>query len=596
MKFLFVFALALSLGTQARAQTMQAAMSALNATPFNCEAFRQTVTGAQGYQLLANEYTGDIIVERLLAVSDAQCHRDFMHYYAWDIVNYGDPATPPQISTERLPRQLPCMPAWMRGNRPCPPSPQAVREQQLAEATTLHTRRREQTLRNLRRLTAARHGNATIMASGQNLMCLPQDEAFDFLITAARESREALSCLRPAVGETKIVNHLDEVSPTGTGMNYAIVNKGNNSHDILVPMQFTVRDDSSMDADTMMARVQSCLRDVSPFMRGPRGERLNVVILDDQDLAERPIHQRPNPNLVNIWAPGRRIDRDNYTTDIDCATITHEVLHILGLCDEYRETNPAYPGSCRSLHGGHSIMADHTESLHMATGATFECECSGYCQSIQAGSDQKRRDFFVTPRMRDIMAPRTLGTYCRQPYDIDPTYIDVTPELRFPAAVEVAETGPDGVMRIIERTDLNELIQERTYVCGCVEAEDQQECQTEMTRIRTAIQNPQGAMLRNCPNNNTPIRTRVGASENAVAFDPNRQLISVSIEPTLPSLLYPSHYNRIVGGYCPSVTPQYNECARWAYTDLKDANGQLTNSCPGRPAQCSDPAYFLGAP
>jgi hypothetical protein len=593
VKILIVLSLAISWGIQARAQTIQAAMNSLNATPFNCEAFRQTVKGPDGYKMLSTDQLGDRIIDRLLAVADVQCQRDFLFQYSWDIEQYGAAPPPPEASQTAQLQRPRCLPWVLRLGRPCPaPPPPVDTERAYRSALQLHERSREQTLKNLRRLTTARHGDASLMASGQSLMCLPQDQAFDFLLAAARDNRAALSCLRPAVGEAKIVNFKDEPSPTGTGTNYTIVNTGNGNHEILIPIQFQRAAGATVDANTMMNRARNCMNELTPYMRGPAGQQLNIRILNDQELAARPLSQRPEPNIINVIASGTRTDRDNYESDIDCPTIAHEMLHILGLSDEYRETIAGFPGSCRALPDAISIMRDPTEAVQLATGSTLDCRCDEHCQKLFANSGSLRRNFYFAPRLADMLPGEVIGRYCRSPYEIEPRTLPLPENGVYPKAVEIL-SEKNNVLTLNERRDYVESLEERTFICACPVGANPVACEEVLASIRAAIRNPNSVARQMCPNSNYPRNITQGISgdgETTLSGDSLR----IVRRPTLPSLLHPAHYERIVGGNCPSVTPQYNECARWAYRDLRDANGDLTNECPGRPVQCSDPAYFLG--
>ncbi len=88
-------------------------------------------------------------------------------------------------------------------------------------------------------------------------------------------------------------------------------------------------------------KVQNCLKEASRYMKGPNGEKLKISI------------SKPKPSSINndnsCDNKGQKVHRikiasqthrsyvDTYSSDIGCPAITHEILHLTGLCDEYKE-------------------------------------------------------------------------------------------------------------------------------------------------------------------------------------------------------------------------------------------------------------------
>ena len=87
----------------------------------------------------------------------------------------------------------------------------------------------------------------------------------------------------------------------------------------------------------------------------PRNPKLKFVLTDNTNI---PAHD------ISIMPPDYRSDSASWESDIDCETISHEILHLLGLMDCYHEsdTDPStgesiYP--CRKIGREDSIMNDH---------------------------------------------------------------------------------------------------------------------------------------------------------------------------------------------------------------------------------------------
>ena len=89
-----------------------------------------------------------------------------------------------------------------------------------------------------------------------------------------------------------------------------------------------------------MNKVQSCLQEAGEKLLGPDGEKLQIVVSSppsSKDQSCKPIFR-----TIAIRNTGTRSNHLEYAADIDCAAVTHEVLHLLGLPDEYKERSRGY--------------------------------------------------------------------------------------------------------------------------------------------------------------------------------------------------------------------------------------------------------------
>ena len=84
----------------------------------------------------------------------------------------------------------------------------------------------------------------------------------------------------------------------------------------------------------------------------------------------------PKAHLINVLPEPVRIRQNSatYTPATDCATLLHEVLHLLGLVDEYKEAATEIPDpvtgknrpvdfQCRPLGPPDSIMSSHFSAV-----------------------------------------------------------------------------------------------------------------------------------------------------------------------------------------------------------------------------------------
>ena len=76
-------------------------------------------------------------------------------------------------------------------------------------------------------------------------------------------------------------------------------------------------------------------------MRGPGGQQIKIVLQKPPPKEKDPCRGR-NTKKIKIGSRVQRSHAGKYESDIDCPTVTHEVLHLAGLCDEYKEKQIGY--------------------------------------------------------------------------------------------------------------------------------------------------------------------------------------------------------------------------------------------------------------
>ena len=89
-------------------------------------------------------------------------------------------------------------------------------------------------------------------------------------------------------------------------------------------------------------RIQSCIDRANPHLKGPNGQKLSIIIKTPSANACVP------KNTITIWDTWSLDEAQalNYPSNINnCRTTTHEILHVLGLADEYGSSDTYYPSS-----------------------------------------------------------------------------------------------------------------------------------------------------------------------------------------------------------------------------------------------------------
>lgn len=93
------------------------------------------------------------------------------------------------------------------------------------------------------------------------------------------------------------------------------------------------------------ARANECVRRYGDRLRSPDGTRLQLNIIRDTSGATAPV------NDVEIAPGDGRSSSVEWMENINCGTIIHEVLHLLGLCDGYGESRTTTPNVVQRLFG-----------------------------------------------------------------------------------------------------------------------------------------------------------------------------------------------------------------------------------------------------
>lgn len=111
--------------------------------------------------------------------------------------------------------------------------------------------------------------------------------------------------------------------------------------------------------------VNACLKKYERFLKGPEGETLSIKAVSKNEI---------RPTFIEIIPEGARSHSLGYSGDIDCPTILHETLHLLGLQDEYPEKVSGYIMDRES--GEHRFVTDSAEVVG------YDCRATTVPESI----------------------------------------------------------------------------------------------------------------------------------------------------------------------------------------------------------------------
>jgi hypothetical protein len=193
-----------------------------------------------------------------------------------------------------------------------------------------------------------------LIQSGRPEAC-PQDQT-DAIATPLLEIADISACVLPEVGgpPEKLVD-FPQVSATGPA-NYLLERPMALGYRATVRLEFFKPDGRVIPGDQWRKRAQDCLDEAKPYLRGPQGETLEVILHDGSSLPT------PKVNPVRIRWAGHQDDHRNWGSDIHCSDVVHEVLHLLGVTDVYQQKGL----DCRVVALGEGAMGVTQRALKLA--------------------------------------------------------------------------------------------------------------------------------------------------------------------------------------------------------------------------------------
>ena len=233
----------------------------------------------------------------------------------------------------------------------------------------------------------------------------------DFFNTLNEQSQ----CLELNPGEEK------RVSP-GTGLDqygsYTIQREPDGAYSVALNLEFSPDEDydgavpKERAPEYYLKKTQRCIRKANEGMLGPNGKRLRIAI-------KRPLKtdacDAANKITIGIGSKDMRSSGSKYASDISCSTIIHEVLHLLGLCDEYKEqtrgvyTNPK-TGETFDRNSEGKILNSKGEKIEDLNLSDYDFKPAADCRvthanSIMSSSYRIWSDFVRGKRSSSLLTP-----------------------------------------------------------------------------------------------------------------------------------------------------------------------------------------------
>ncbi|MCB0406833.1 MAG: hypothetical protein KDD34_01440 [Bdellovibrionales bacterium] len=236
----------------------------------------------------------------------------------------------------------------------------------------------------------------------------PRFGVFRSLSEAIENKYQSLLCSEYKEGEVRRFETERDESWTGIPLNYAIQKSSANKYDVYASIGFVeFLERKAIDRSDIFERVEKCLESVNNtgILRTPDGIQINLhvkkakVIFEDDESPVLPLKASsqeeifngkidPNPSAQIIKISDRKRSHSmDYNENVNCSTIVHEYLHLLGLIDEYKETD-----KYKNFKDGKYIGINETGARQ----EKFDCRNTGPDDSIMSNPEKAFRKGLIS--------------------------------------------------------------------------------------------------------------------------------------------------------------------------------------------------------
>lgn len=237
---------------------------------------------------------------------------------------------------------------------------------------------------------APRSGGSPRLAPGHELSGLDR----------IAEARQDQLCADMKPGESRTVDEASRNSPTGVTRRYRVTRDTTNPrvYKVDLNIRFWGNQDYVQEQygrlgsgfgyfprhgethQRFSQKAQECFRQMQGRLKDPDGNELHLNMTNDEAVPS---------NTVWIEKQNFRSNASQWESQIDCPTIVHEALHLMGLCDGYhertlkahngqRENDPTasqYRYDCRNTERDGSVMNNQWDALEDRDDVLY-CNCS----------------------------------------------------------------------------------------------------------------------------------------------------------------------------------------------------------------------------
>lgn len=216
------------------------------------------------------------------------------------------------------------------------------------------------------------------------------------LSDAVLKSMNTRECQGLPLKVGQVMKFIRRPSWTGLSSSHAMKRIGENQYQAILNLNF-VEEGATNTPRTleMKKQVLGCIKMANKKISGPSGKVLEIRIIDPIYARGMPPTEVPDSLTINVLKPNLPSNMLNFST-MDCANITHEVFHMLGLVDEYDDSLRSSNGkqeTCRIIPKRNTLMGLPSSYFEDVYGKTTVCNCGGTCQRFWNSTSPERRRY-----------------------------------------------------------------------------------------------------------------------------------------------------------------------------------------------------------
>jgi hypothetical protein len=436
-------------------------------------------------------------------------------------------------------------------------------------------------------------------------------------------------CSEVKVGDQKLVAS----NKLTTSQYYLLERKSDKKYTVKLNLDFITSSQIGGEIDKstneMKDFVRGCADKFNPYLKDPLGRSLQIEVLSPDDFKNKPKFETPERLSISLKPAGSRSHSRGYATDIPCETVIHELMHLMGLVDEYEEKVNGYfvhkdtneiltrkshiPSGerdnyirkisfkdCRSVSKISSIMSDQKNHFKAINPNKKICKCkikgsgkeyeNAYNRCINNVVKLKSATLTKASLLRTVYVPHVNPDYhCKQ---VDSEMIDIKNEKDIEKIQSVSNmiTSKDEYRFTYNTVDLFNgsgpvgRLNKYSYHCNCAGSENKEKCE--------AVKNQHEYLSKNlyefsksdeCPFYAEEISSFTGNKKIKLKEDEFIQ--GEPLSNNIPAFRV-AQFERIIQGSCANKVKKYTTCAKNAYKHDK-------KWCPDKPSYCEDESLWL---
>ena len=440
------------------------------------------------------------------------------------------------------------------------------------------------------------------------------DTSYDSFSKLWDEIDEVGRCTELKVGETRVLDF--DSSKKNVSHYHSVKKVSDNEYKATLAVEFNT-DDSAKNKE-YFDKVKECIASTSEYFKSPDGTSMSVDIISKEENDNLPRGEKLNLVDIGLQGKGARSHSRAYAADIDCPTITHEVLHLMGLADEYHEnvdkvyyneeTKEAYhedyfPKSkdkknyktqiayndCRAISKTPSVMSSQNAMFRDSVKEKVTCECkSDSCKSFMQNEKIAKISIFDPI---DYNSP--IRNFCKNDRIkvtsvTSPDQVKITGE--YYQKVKSTQNSLSFEYDYFENSSKYGKAQlyKMKWSCNCTT----DECRELISDYKKENINKNNPVVRShCPYQTVskPVDNSV-VSASAYGYKSEGDgKFSFITTPKNDSLLHAGQFEKLVWGSCSTKATRYNKCTSYHH-------GLIAFQCKDRPSYCdSDEGWLTSA-